>query len=203
MTRTAPRGLIVCLPDAPLDDHVAVVEVLIQAGLVSFAVPARSAALPELARIFGARATFLASRVTVPGDVHAAIAAGVTLLLADDATEELAAAAIDAGARLWCGAMTATEIRAVLRLPVAGAVLWPADVVGHSFAARLAEIDLVTSVLPMGGVGAYAAGEWLEAGAQAVCVDSALLGDAYDGGALGRLRDRCQAFVGVQQRHLD
>ena len=55
-------------------------------------------------------------------------------------------------------------------------------------------------VVALGGVGAYAAGEWLKAGAQAVCVDSTLLGDAYSGGSLGQLRDRCASFVAVNKR---
>ena len=197
------RPLIPCLPDALLDDHMAVVEVLIQEGFHSFGVPIGSDALADLVRVFGARATFWATRIATADDVRHAVEAGITRLLADDAPGELVDEATRVGAEIWASAMTATEIRAVLRLPVAGAVLWPADVVGHSLASRLAEVGLATAVIPMGGVGAYAAGEWLAAGSPAVCVDSALLGDAYQGGSLSKLRERCGAFVAVQARHAE
>ena len=53
--------------------------------------------------------------------------------------------------------------------------------------------------MPLGGLGAYAAGEWNKAGAPAVCVDSALLGDAVTGGSLSLLRDRCGSFRSVEK----
>ena len=55
--------------------------------------------------------------------------------------------------------------------------------------------------MPRGDVGAFSAGEWLKAGAPAVCIDSTLLGDALTGGDLGQLRDRCTSFKTIQRRY--
>ena len=52
-----PSGVVVSLPDAPLDDHIGVVEVLIQEGLTTFALPASCEAFADVVAIFGARAT--------------------------------------------------------------------------------------------------------------------------------------------------
>lgn len=197
------RPLVPCLPQADLDDHVAVVEVLIQEGFRAFGVPAQGDALASLVHMFGSRAEFWATRVATADDVARAVEAGAARLLGDDSNPGMIEAAASHGVGLWATAMTATEIRLVLSRDVAGALLWPADVVGHGFAARLGEIGLGDKVIPMGGVGAYAAGEWLTAGSPAACVDNALLGDAYQGGSLGKLRDRCGSFIAVQQRHAE
>ena len=61
--QTVPRRVVVSLPDAPLDDHVGVVEVLIQEGLTQLALPAACEAFADVVAIFGARAVVGATRV--------------------------------------------------------------------------------------------------------------------------------------------
>ncbi|MFT3888040.1 MAG: hypothetical protein QM713_07760 [Arachnia sp.] len=196
-----PSGVVISLPDAPLDDHVGVIEVLIQEGLTTLALPARSADFAEVVAIFGARATFGATRVADPETVRLAVERGATFVLADVASAAVAFAAHEAGVPCYSAAMTPNEVRAALALPGDGGVLlYPADVTGHAMASRLSELGLVSRVVALGNLGAYAAGEWLKAGAQAVCVDSTLLGNAYAGGSLGQLRDRCSSFVAVNKR---
>ncbi len=51
--------------------------------------------------------------------------------------------------------------------------------------------------MPVGGVDAVAAREYLNAGATAVGVGSPLVGDAADGGSLTALRDRTRALLAV------
>ncbi len=51
--------------------------------------------------------------------------------------------------------------------------------------------------VPVGGVDAVAAREYLNAGATAVGVGSPLVGDAADGGSLTALRDRTRALLAV------
>lgn len=194
------RGLIVCLPDAALDDYVGAVEVLVQEGFSHLALPVGAEPFADVVGIFGARAGFGASRVSLPEQVHAAADAGARFILADDSGSAIADAAQQRGLPCFLPAMTPTEVRAVLEMPVAGALLYPADVVGHAMAARLGELGLCDRVVPMGGVGAYAAGEWWKSGSRAVCVDSALLGDALTGGSLGLLRERCGSFRSVELR---
>ena len=195
-----PSGVVVSLPDAPLDDHIGVVEVLIQEGLTTFALPASCEAFADVVAIFGARAAFGATRVVDADGVRLAAGRGARFVLADVATEEVAGAAREAGLPWHGAAMTPTEVRAALALPDGRVLLYPADVTGHAIAQRLKELGLIERVVALGGVGAYAAGEWLKAGAQAVCVDSTLLADAYSGGSLGQLRDRCSSFVAVNRR---
>ncbi len=194
------RGLIVCLPDAPADDLVGVVEVLIQEGFSTFALPVAAQAYAEVAAIFGARAAWGALRISTVDQVVSASAAGARFVLsATWPPGRLAEAASALDLPCYLGAMTPTEVRAVLETSATGALLYPADVIGHAMAPRLAELGLADRVVPLGGLGAYAAGEWSKAGAPAVCVDSALLGDAVAGGSLSLLRDRCGSFVTVEK----
>lgn len=197
---SGPRGIIVSLPDAPLDDYVGVVEVLIQEGFTTFALPAAAASLADVIAIFGARARFGVSRVVAAAQVVDAVEAGAGFVLADIASADIAAAAAELPVACHLSAMTPTEVRAVLAMPDAGALIYPADVVGHALGARLAELGLISRAIPMGGIGAYAAGEWLKSGAPAVCIDSTLLGDAFAGGSLAQLRDRSTSFVAVGRR---
>lgn len=195
------RGIIVCLPSASVDDYVGAVEVLIQEGFSRFALPAGVEGFGEVLMIFGRRATFGATRVGTVDDAVAAIDAGAQFLFADVPDGAIATAASERSIDCYLSAMTPTEVRAVQALPgAAGALVFPADVVGHALAARLAEVGLVERVIPQGGLGAYAAGEWLKTGATAVCVDSTLLGDALTGGSLTSLRDRCGSFIAVEKR---
>lgn len=197
-----PRGLIVTLPDAPIDDYVGVIEVLIQMGLPTFTLPVGTEAFTGVAAVFGARARFGMSAVTTAGDVAHAAEAGASFLLADTADKAVDAAAEAHGLPCCLAAMTPTEVRGVLKSAGVYALLYPADVVGPTMAARLASIGLIDRVIPSGGVGAYAAGEWFAAGAPAVCIDITLLGDVFEGGSLSKLRDRCTSFVSAHNRAL-
>lgn len=197
---TSPAGIIVRLADVGIDDLVGPVEVLVQEGLATFSLPVGSAAFPDLTSIYGMRATFGAHAVTTVDEVGSAAGVGATFLLADDASLELAEAAGAAGLPIWLPAMTPTEVRAVLRMPVEGVLVFPADVVGHAMASHLGRMGLAERCIPAGGVGAFSAGEWLKAGAPAVCVDETLVGDALTGGDLAQLRDRCGSFLTVLKK---
>ena len=200
---TLLRGTVVCLPDAPLDDHIGVVEVLIQEGFRTFAAPVTGAALSDLTAIFGARAAIGVTRVVDAAQVVTAVEKGAAFVLADVATDDVAQAALEAGVPCYGAAMTPGEVRAALALPLAGVLVYPADVVGHAYAARLAELGLLDRAVPMGGLGAYATGEWFKAGAPAACLDTTLLGDAYQGGSLSALRDRTGSFISPEQKLRD
>ena len=195
-----PRGLIICLPVAEVDDYIGVVETLIQEGFAQFALPAQSEGFSEILGIFGTRASFGVYRADSAAQVISAVEAGGSFVLLDVPDPAAIAAAIERGIHVYGGAMTPSEIRAVLDTGATGALVFPADVVGHALGARLAQIGLGDRVLPLGGVGAYAAGEWLSSGAKAVCIEATLLGDAFDGGSLAKLRDRSGSFIAVQRK---
>ncbi|NHB85345.1 hypothetical protein G7085_13915 [Tessaracoccus sp. HDW20] len=110
-TAPEPHGLIVCLPDASLDDHVAVIETLLQEGLSRFALPAGSGYLAEVVGIFGSRAVFGAYRVATGEEVRACAAVGVSFLLLDLADPGLIGHAAATGVPCFASAMTPAEIR--------------------------------------------------------------------------------------------
>lgn len=196
----ALSGLVVLLEDVDIDDLVGAVEVLVQEGFGSFSLPAGSPALAEFAVIYGARARLGIHGLPSAEQLAAAVEAGCTFALFDAPDETGIAAANAAGMAAYSQAMTPGEVRETLRLPVAGAMLFPADVVGHLMATRLATLGLVERVVPRGGLGAYAAGEWLKAGAPAACVDAILLTDSLRGGDLQALRERCSSFIDAQNK---
>lgn len=201
MTSDAPlTGLVVCLDDVEVDELVGAVEVLVQEGFRSFALAAGSEALQETIDIFATRARFGAHGVRTGEHVTRLVAAGGSFALLDLPDPDAVEAARSAGIPFHVQAMTPTEVRQVLELGADGAMLFPADVVGHVMAKHLETLSLSERVVPRGGVGAFAAGEWLKVGAPAVCVDQTLLGDALTGGDLGALRDRCGSFIQVQVR---
>lgn len=195
------RGIVVCLPDAPTEDYIGAVEVLIQEGFSHFALPAAAEAFADVTAIFGARARFGALRVSSSAAVAQAAVAGASFIFSDITDSDVTDAADERHLECWVSAMTPGEVRRALQLS-RRALLYPADVVGHAMALRLAELGLIHQVIPLGGLGAYAAGEWLKAGAPAVGVDATLLGDAFDGGSLSLLRDRCNSFISLERRHL-
>ncbi len=197
-TPSAPTGLIICLEDVSLDDLVGAVEVMIQEGLRTFSLPVGHQEVEEIVAIFGARARF-GMHGAVTADAVLSAREWVAFALADHADEALVAAVAEAGVPLYSQAMTPGEVRGVLADGVDGALLFPADVVGHVMAERLRTLGLVGNVIPRGGIGAFSATEWLKAGAQAACIDATLLGDALRGGDLGLLRDRCGSFAKVNR----
>lgn len=193
-----PSGIVTCLPDVDVEELVPVVEVLVQEHLTTFAAPVR--ALPTLRALFRSRAVFGAWQVGEFEELRQAHDAGATFVLADRVDRDMAAYCEADGPTLLGSAMTPTEARAVLALGAAGVLFWPADVVGHVMAGHLERLGLTERVVPMGGVGAFAAGEWLKHGSPAACVDATLLGDAVDGGDLGLLRERCESFRQANRR---
>ncbi len=195
---TAPAGLIICLDDAALDDLVGPVEVMVQEGLRTFSLPVGREDIDDIVAIFGARARF-GAHGAMSREVIESIRGWAAFALADVADEEIITAAREADVPLWAQAMTPAEVRDVLALGAAGAMLFPADVVGHVMAERLRSLGLADHVIPRGGIGAFTATEWMKAGAPAACVDTTLLGDALRGGDLGSLRDRCGSFVKVNR----
>lgn len=203
-----PHGLIVCLDDHSADALIGPVEVMVQEGLTSFSLPVHCEALAEMVDIYSGRAWFGVHHVLGADDLARAVEVDAQFALADDVSEQLVTAREQATSEqstvpLFLPAMTPTEVRRVVGYPGVGVHLFPADVVGQTMAGHLKSLDLIDRVIPRGGLGAFAAGEWLEAGAPAACVAETLLGNALTGGDLGQLRDRCTPFVTIHRRYQD
>lgn len=194
MTQEPLSGLVVCLPQAEFDDVVGVVEVLVQEGLNQFSLAADDPNLDLLSAMYSSRARFGACRVSDAEQVELAVTAGASFVFSDVAEADVLQAAQQVGVPCYLQAFSPTEIREVIKMGATGAQLFPADVLGHGMAERLAEQELAKHVVPMGGMGAFATGEWFEAGAPAVCLGAVLLGTSLSGGDLGKLRERCASF---------
>ncbi len=194
----APSGLVICLDDVALDDLVGAVEVMIQEGLKTFSLPVGHAEADDIVAIFGPRATFGLHGAVTAADV-VLVQDWAAFLLVDELDDDLVTRAGESGIAVYAQAMTPTEVRAVLARGATGALLFPADVVGHVMAERLKSLGLAKNVVPRGGIGAFSSTEWMKAGAPAACVDATLLGDALRGGDLGLLRDRCGSFAKVNR----
>lgn len=187
-----PSGILTGLPEATVEDLIGVVEVLIQEQLPNFVAPISR--IGELRQIFSSRAKIGAIGIQSLNDLEKAHDLGAEFVFADFVDAEMVAVAQSYSVPLYGSALTPTEIRRVLSLGATGALLWPADIVGHGMATHLAGAGLADKVIPMGGLGAYAAGEWLKAGSPAACVDKSLIDNAIEDEDLEPLRQRCESF---------
>ncbi|MFF6991240.1 bifunctional 4-hydroxy-2-oxoglutarate aldolase/2-dehydro-3-deoxy-phosphogluconate aldolase [Streptomyces sp. NPDC010273] len=96
------------------------------------------------------------------------------------------------------GVFTPTEILAARPYGVAALKIFPAAEAGGPAYLKALRGPFPHEVfVPVGGVDAVAAREYLNAGATAVGVGSPLVGDAADGGSLTALRERTRALLNV------
>ena len=92
------------------------------------------------------------------------------------------------------GALTPTEIYAAHSRGATAVKVFPASVGGPGYVKALRDPFPAIPLVPVGGVDAAAATEYLAAGALAVGVGSPLLGDAPTGGDLDALAARATEF---------
>jgi len=194
--------VIAMLPRAIEGSLIAPVEVMAQENIGVVAFPAsRIDALGQVAPVFRGRVEFAVHGVADAVQLAQAVDAGAGLVLLRRADPGLVADAAARQVPVLAPALTPTEVQAVWDLGVSAVLVTPVEVFGGNYHDRLAEAVPDAVVIPSGGLGAYSSGRWLEAGAPAVCLDEALVGDGVAGGSLNSLRERCQTFAGVLERH--
>ncbi|GAA1389760.1 bifunctional 4-hydroxy-2-oxoglutarate aldolase/2-dehydro-3-deoxy-phosphogluconate aldolase [Luteococcus peritonei] len=187
--------LVACLPDRPVGSLVAAVEVMVQEGIGGFSFPvAQAEQVTSLRQVFGPRGVFGVHDVHDHQDLDQALAAGAQFVAITLPDASLVQRAHEAGVPLLVSALTPTEVQQAWRLGVAAVMVVPAEVLGSSYPEALVQLVGGATLVARGGLGAYSARRWAEAGAAAVWLDDALLGDAVSGGSLGSLRERCQTF---------
>ncbi|MER7344338.1 bifunctional 4-hydroxy-2-oxoglutarate aldolase/2-dehydro-3-deoxy-phosphogluconate aldolase [Streptomyces aurantiacus] len=136
-----------------------------------------------------------------------------TVLTADDAARAAGAganlvvtpglgpgvdAALGRGLPVLAGVLTPTDVIAADAAGATALKVFPASAVGGpAYLRALLGPFPGLPFVPVGGVDATAAAEYLELGAVAVGVGSPLVGDAADGGDLDGLRRRAGRFVAV------
>ncbi len=98
------------------------------------------------------------------------------------------------GIPVLMGALTPSEIELALARGADAIKLFPGSLGGPPYLGALRDPFPEVPFVPVGGVDAAAARDYLDRGAVAVGVGSPLIGDAADGGDLGQLRRRVAAF---------
>jgi 2-dehydro-3-deoxyphosphogluconate aldolase / (4S)-4-hydroxy-2-oxoglutarate aldolase len=157
-----------------------IVDTLVTAGIRIVEITLDSdGALATIERLRGRQdATILAGTVRTPGDVDAAAAAGAEACAAPVLVPEMVERCLDLGVPAIPGVLTPSEIEAARTLGAELVKLFPGSLVGPGYVrdvlAPLAGVELLVT----GGVDASNAGTFLDAGAVAVGVGSALTGSA-------------------------
>jgi 2-dehydro-3-deoxyphosphogluconate aldolase/(4S)-4-hydroxy-2-oxoglutarate aldolase len=132
-----------------------------------------------------------AGTVLGAADAHAAADAGATFLV----TPALAPGAAAADLPVIAGALSPTEVLQATAAGAAAVKLFPASLGGPGYLSALRDPLPTTPFVPVGGVDAASAVQYLRRGAVAVGVGSPLLGDAAHGGGLAALRGRAATFL--------
>lgn len=193
--RLLASTLVATLPDRPVRPLVGAVEVLVQERITAISLPVgQLEQVASLVRSFGMRACFLAHDVADAAQLEQVSAAGASMavLCAPDAT--LVARAHELGLAVAVPALTPTEVLIAATTGADLVQVLPAEVLGASYPEQLRPLvgDVVLGA--RGGLGAYSARRWAEAGAKAIWLDDALLGDVEGGINLSGLRERSQTF---------
>ncbi|MCX4759729.1 bifunctional 4-hydroxy-2-oxoglutarate aldolase/2-dehydro-3-deoxy-phosphogluconate aldolase [Streptomyces sp. NBC_01275] len=152
-----------------------------------------------------------ADALTVIRQARAELGPGALLGAGTVRSAEDAARAVDAGASflvtpalvdglepygvpVLMGALTPTEIETALARGADAIKLFPGSLGGPDYLKALRDPFPEVPFVPVGGVDAQTARDYLDRGALAVGVGSPLIGDAADGGDLEQLRARAAEF---------
>jgi 2-dehydro-3-deoxyphosphogluconate aldolase/(4S)-4-hydroxy-2-oxoglutarate aldolase len=194
------RLLAIVRGDSP-DAALAAVTILAEEGisLIEVSLSGRDA-LEVIARAraaLGPDVALGAGTVLTPQDAEDAHRAGAGFAVTPGLSDALPAAR-DLGLPVLAGVLTPTEILRAQRLGACAFKVFPASAMGgprylRDLRGPFPRLPLV----PVGGVDAAAAEQYLADGALAVGVGSPLVGDAADGGDLRALRERARAFLDV------
>lgn len=139
-----------------------------------------------------------AGTVLTREDVERAAEAGARFMVTPAVTESVAES-VARGIPVLVGAFTPTEVVTAVGLGATAVKLFPSSIGGPAYLRALRDPLPGVSFVPVGGVNAALAAEYLSAGAVAVGVGSPLVGDAARGGDLDALRARAAEFLTVAE----
>ncbi|WP_103340782.1 bifunctional 4-hydroxy-2-oxoglutarate aldolase/2-dehydro-3-deoxy-phosphogluconate aldolase [Amycolatopsis sp. CA-126428] len=174
-------------------------QVLVESGIpvVEFPLttPGVLAALPEVLDAAGPAAFVGVGSVVTVADAEASAAAGARFLVTPIVEPAVLGFAVEARIPVIAGAYTPTEISLAWQAGAAAVKVFPAvaggpPLVGQLVSGPFPSIPLV----PTGGVSLAGAPDYLRAGAVAVGLGSALLGDVLESGEFEALRARVAGF---------
>jgi 2-dehydro-3-deoxyphosphogluconate aldolase/(4S)-4-hydroxy-2-oxoglutarate aldolase len=168
LRRITPRDRLLALVDALVDDGIRVVEITMDTPDAADDLAAVSG------RLAGRRVLIGAGTVLTRDQLDAARAAGADFGVAPVLNLDLVDAAVGAGLPFVPGAMTPTEIATAWAAGATFVKLFPASAVGPSFVRELRGPLPDAQLIPTGGVDVSTAAAFLDAGAAAVGVGSAI-----------------------------
>jgi len=152
--------------------------------------------IAEVARLAPDGCVIGAGTVLTRDHVARAAEAGAQFMVTPALTESVAESAAG-GIPVLAGALTPTEVLRAMDLGATAVKLFPSSVGGPAYLRALRDPLPDIPFVPVGGVDADRAADFLAAGAVAVGIGSPLVGDAIRGGDLGALRARAAAFLAV------
>ncbi|MEP7018941.1 MAG: bifunctional 4-hydroxy-2-oxoglutarate aldolase/2-dehydro-3-deoxy-phosphogluconate aldolase [Actinomycetota bacterium] len=203
LTRLARERLLVIIRGADPEAAVAASLALLSSGIrfleVSLVSADALAVIAEVARLAPHGAVIGAGSVLTRDDVSRAAGAGARFMVTPALTESVAES-VAGGIPVLAGVLTPTEALTAMELGADAVKLFPATLGGPSYLRALREPLPDLPFIPVGGVDTRLAVEYLQSGAVAVGVGSALVGDAIRGGDLDALRTRAAAFLSVTGR---
>ena len=174
------------------------IEVLVDEGLdlveVSLTAEIAVGVIADAVARFGNATRIGAGTVRTPTQLDAALAAGATFVVTPGVGAG-ARAALERGVDCLPGVLTPTELEAGLEAGFDVLKLFPASLGGPAYLRALRDPYPDAPLVPVGGVGLDAVGDYLDAGALGVGIGGPLLGDAPRGGSLPALRERARALV--------
>jgi 2-dehydro-3-deoxyphosphogluconate aldolase / (4S)-4-hydroxy-2-oxoglutarate aldolase len=139
-----------------------------------------------------------AGTVLTREDVARAQEAGARFMVTPAVTESVAES-VSRGIPVLAGALTPTEVVTAMGLGATAVKLFPSATGGPAYLRALRDPLPRVPFVPVGGVNAALAAEYLAAGAVAVGIGSPLVGDAVRGGDLNALRTRTAEFLTVAE----
>ncbi|MFF7312349.1 bifunctional 4-hydroxy-2-oxoglutarate aldolase/2-dehydro-3-deoxy-phosphogluconate aldolase [Streptomyces sp. NPDC008137] len=177
-------------PVAALRTVHALVEEGIAAVEISLTTADALAVIRQARAALGPDALLGAGTVRSAADAARAVDAGASYLV----TPALVDGPAPCGVPVLMGALTPSEIEAALARGADAIKLFPGSLGGPGYLRALRDPFPEVPFVPVGGVDAQAARDYLARGALAVGVGSPLVGDAADGGDLNQLRVRAAEF---------
>ncbi|ROR46426.1 bifunctional 4-hydroxy-2-oxoglutarate aldolase/2-dehydro-3-deoxy-phosphogluconate aldolase [Kitasatospora cineracea] len=181
-------------PDAALDTVLTLFGGGVRLVEVSLTTPGALGVIERARAVLGPDAALGAGTVLTPADARDAAAAGAAFAVTPGVTAALDRAR-EAGLPVVAGAVTPTEVALALTEGAAAVKLFPASLGGPAYLKALSDPFPAAHFVPVGGVDARAAAEFLAAGALAVGVGGPLVGTAARPGGDAELPARIAQFL--------
>lgn len=176
-------------------------ETLIAAGIrtleFSLTTPGAAKAIGSLQGTLGDGVFLGAGTVLDSAAAAEVIEAGASFLVTPAVVPAVLEASRQSGVPTLCGAFTATEVLAAVGGQALAVKIFPAGSAGPAYCRALREPLPAVPLVPTGGITLDNAAAFIDAGAIAVGVAGALIGDAAEGGSQRALADRAARLLDI------